>query len=139
MRTGESMSWEDKVRRVVPYVPGEQPKQKGIIKLNTNENPYPPAPEVERLLGEIDYSTLRLYPDTDAGELTKELAAYSGLKPSQIFVGVGSDDVLSMAFLTFFIRKNRFFFPTLLILFMMYGQTYTGFLTGCVPSTTVSG
>lgn len=105
------MSWEDKVRRVVPYVPGEQPKQKGIIKLNTNENPYPPAPEVERLLGEIDYSALRLYPDTDAGELTKELAAYYGLKPSQIFVGVGSDDVLSMAFLTFFNAEKPILFP----------------------------
>ena len=105
------MSWEDKVRRVVPYVPGEQPKQKGIIKLNTNENPYPPAPEVERLLGEIDYSALRLYPDTDAGELTKELAAYYGLKPSQIFVGVGSDDVLSMAFLTFFNTEKPILFP----------------------------
>lgn len=105
------MSWEEKVRRVVPYVPGEQPKQKGIIKLNTNENPYPPAPEVERLLGEIDYSALRLYPDTDAGELIKELAAYYGLKPSQIFVGVGSDDVLSMAFLTFFNSEKPILFP----------------------------
>lgn len=105
------MSWEEKVRRVVPYIPGEQPKQKGIIKLNTNENPYPPAPEVERLLGEIDYSALRLYPDTDAGELTKELAAYYGLRPSQIFVGVGSDDVLSMAFLTFFNSEKPILFP----------------------------
>ena len=61
------MSWEEKVRRVVPYVPGEQPKQEGIIKLNTNENPYPPAPGVERLLKELDCRALRLYPDTGAG------------------------------------------------------------------------
>lgn len=105
------MSWEEKVRRVIPYVPGEQPKQEGIIKLNTNENPYPPAPEVERLLKEMDYSALRLYPDTDAGELTGELAAYYGLKPSQIFVGVGSDDVISMAFLTFFNSDKPILFP----------------------------
>lgn len=105
------MSWEEKVRRVVPYVPGEQPKQEGIIKLNTNENPYPPAPGVERLLKELDYRALRLYPDTGAGELTKELAAYYGLKPSQIFAGVGSDDVLSMAFLTFFNSEKPVLFP----------------------------
>ena len=105
------MSWEENVRRVVPYVPGEQPKQKGIIKLNTNENPYPPAPGVERRLKEIDYSALRLYPDTDAGVLAEELAAYYNLKPSQIFVGVGSDDVISMAFLTFFHSDKPVLFP----------------------------
>ncbi len=105
------MSWEKSVRRVVPYVPGEQPKQKGIIKLNTNENPYPPAPGVERRLKEIDCGTLRLYPDPDAGVLAKELAVYYGLKPSQIFVGVGSDDVISMAFLTFFNSDKPVLFP----------------------------
>ena len=105
------MSWEKSVRRVVPYVPGEQPKQKGIIKLNTNENPYPPAPGVERRLKEIDCGTLRLYPDPDAGVLAKELAVYYGLKPSQIFVGVGSDDVISIAFLTFFNSDKPVLFP----------------------------
>lgn len=105
------MSWEEKVRRVVPYIPGEQPKQEGIIKLNTNENPYPPAPGVARRLKELDYSALRLYPDTDAGELAKELAAYYGLKTSQVFVGVGSDDVISMAFLTFFYSDKPVLFP----------------------------
>lgn len=105
------MSWEDNIRRVVPYVPGEQPKESGIIKLNTNENPYPPAPGVEKLLHEFDPRTLRLYPDTGSTELTEELAAYYHLKPSQIFVGVGSDDVLSMAFLTFFNGDKPVLFP----------------------------
>ena len=58
-------SWEDNVRRVEPYVPGEQPKQKNVIKLNTNENPYPPAPGVAQVLKEFDTDQLRLYPDPE--------------------------------------------------------------------------
>lgn len=105
------MSWGENIRRVVPYVPGEQPKQKDIIKLNTNENPYPPAPGVEKLLKDFGCDALRLYPDTDSTELTEELAAYYHLAPAQIFVGVGSDDVLSMAFLTFFNSGKPILFP----------------------------
>lgn len=105
------MNWEENVRRVVPYTPGEQPKSKGIIKLNTNENPYPPAPGVERRLRELESGSLRLYPDPDAQELSQALAEYYGLLPSQIFVGVGSDDVLAMAFLTFFNSDRPVLFP----------------------------
>lgn len=96
------MGWEEKVRRVVPYIPGEQPKQKGIIKLNTNECPYPPSPLVKRKAAEFQTDELRLYPDPDASLLVKSLADYYGVKEDQIFVGVGSDDVLAMCFLTFF-------------------------------------
>lgn len=105
------MNWEENVRRVVPYTPGEQPKNKEIIKLNTNENPYPPAPGVEKRLREIESGSLRLYPDPDAQELSQALAEYYGLLPSQIFVGVGSDDVLAMAFLTFFNSDRPVLFP----------------------------
>lgn len=105
------MNWEENVRRVVPYTPGEQPKSKGIIKLNTNENPYPPAPGVEKRLREMESASLRLYPDPDAQELSQALAEYYGLLPSQIFVGVGSDDVLGMAFLTFFNSDRPILFP----------------------------
>jgi len=105
------MSWEENIRRVVPYVPGEQPVEKDIIKINTNENPYPPAPGVEKLLKDYDCKALKLYPDTASTVLVKELAAYYHVKPSQIFVGVGSDDVLSMAFLTFFNSKKPILFP----------------------------
>ncbi len=105
------MSWEENIRRVVPYVPGEQPKEKDIIKLNTNENPYPPAPGVEKLIKEFNSNLLRLYPDTDSAELTNELASYYHLKPDQVFVGVGSDDVLAMAFLTFFCSGKPILFP----------------------------
>ena len=105
------MSWEENVRKVVPYVPGEQPKQKNIIKLNTNENPYPPAPGVEKLAKEFECDALRLYPDTDATALVQALSEHYHLNPSQIFVGVGSDDVLSMAFLTFFNSGKPILFP----------------------------
>ncbi|HKM33635.1 MAG TPA: histidinol-phosphate transaminase [Lachnospiraceae bacterium] len=105
------MRWEENIRKVVPYVPGEQPKDLDIIKLNTNENPYSPAPGVKKLIQEFDYDTLRLYPDTDSTNLTEELAAYYHLKPLQIFIGIGSDDVLSMAFLTFFNSKKPILFP----------------------------
>lgn len=105
------MSWEDGVRKVVPYVPGEQPKQAGIIKLNTNENPYPPAPGVKKALDRMDHGELRLYPDPESGVLVKALAAYYGVSEKQVFVGVGSDDVLAMAFLTFFNTGRLILFP----------------------------
>lgn len=105
------MSWEDGVRRVVPYVPGEQPKRADVIKLNTNECPYPPAPEVKAVIGQMEYETFRLYPDPDCGELVEALSAYYGLSEKQIFVGIGSDDVLAMAFLTFFNTGKPILFP----------------------------
>ena len=105
------MGWEDGVRRVEPYVPGEQPKRTDIIKLNTNECPYPPAPEVKAALAELDYETFRLYPDPDCGELVGALADYYGVSKKQVFVGIGSDDVLAMAFLTFFGTGKPILFP----------------------------
>lgn len=100
----------DKIRIVEPYVPGEQPQNK-VIKLNTNENPYPPAPEVENVLRALDTDRFRLYPDPAAEVLTKELASYYGVGQDQVFVGVGSDDVLSMCFLTFFNSAKPILFP----------------------------
>ncbi len=104
-------SWEENVRRVVPYVPGEQPKETDIIKLNTNENPYPPSPAVQKILDGFDISRMRLYPTPDAEILVNAIAERYALKPSQVFVGVGSDDVISMAFLTFFNSGKPIFFP----------------------------
>ena len=106
------MSFKDNIRKVTPYVAGEQPKVEGkIIKLNTNENPYPPAPGVRKLMDEMRLSNLRLYPNTFAEPLRTELAARYGLKNENIFVGVGSDDVLAMAFLTFFAGEKPVLFP----------------------------
>lgn len=104
-------SWEDKVRKVVPYTPGEQPKCSDIIKLNTNENPYPPTPRVKKILEEYDFGNMRLYPDPDSTVLVEALAERYNVKPSQVFVGVGSDDVLSVTFLTFFNSDKPIIFP----------------------------
>ena len=105
------MSWEKYVRRVEPYVPGEQPKSKRVIKLNTNECPYPPSPKVKKALRKMDSKKLRLYPDPQAEKLVETLADYYDVKKEQVFVGVGSDDVLAMAFLTFFNSKKPILFP----------------------------
>ncbi|MGN0677788.1 MAG: aminotransferase class I/II-fold pyridoxal phosphate-dependent enzyme, partial [Ruminococcus sp.] len=107
----KSLSWENNVRRVIPYTPGEQPKNPDKIKLNTNENPYPPSPKVLDALNKFDYEALKLYPDTNSTVLVDELAKYYNIKPEQIFVGVGSDDVISMAFLTFFNSDKPVLFP----------------------------
>ena len=104
-------NWERNIRKVVPYTPGEQPNQPDMIKLNTNENPYPPAPKVQQVLKEMDAGDLRLYPDPSAGALVKAIADYYGLNEDQVFVGVGSDDVLAMSFLTFFNGEKTVLFP----------------------------
>lgn len=104
-------NWESYVRKVVPYVPGEQPQESNQIKLNTNENPYPPAPGVVKALQEFQTDRLRLYPEPTCKILVDAIAEYYHLKPEQVFVGVGSDDVLAMIFLTFFNAKTPIVFP----------------------------
>ena len=104
-------SWRENVRKVIPYVPGEQPNKPGMIKLNTNENPYPPAPGVQKVLDSFQADSLRLYPDPAVTELTECLAEYYGVDKNQVFVGVGSDDVLAMAFMTFFNSEKPILFP----------------------------
>lgn len=103
-------AFEKNIRKVEPYVPGEQPQHR-VIKLNTNENPYPPAPGVAKAVQSTDIERMRLYPDPTSAVLVKELADYYGVEENQVFVGVGSDDVLSMCFLTFFNSEKPIFFP----------------------------
>lgn len=103
--------WEKNVRKVIPYVPGEQPKRKDIIKLNTNENPYPPSPKVTEVLQQMTTDTMRKYPDPTVERLVNAIAKEQGLDPKQVFVGVGSDDVLAMAFMTFFNSEKPILFP----------------------------
>lgn len=105
------MNWENNVRKVVPYVAGEQPKSKDVIKLNTNECPYPPAPGVDQVLHNMDCDILRKYPDPDVSDLRNVLAKRYGVDEEQVFVGVGSDDVLAMSFLTFFNSDKPVLFP----------------------------
>ncbi len=102
-------SYLKNIRQVVPYTPGEQPKQPDIIKLNTNENPYPPSPKVMEQIHKID--RLRMYPDPAVTELVEAIAEYKGLSKDQVFVGVGSDDVLAMCFMTYFNSELPILFP----------------------------
>lgn len=106
-----SKLWQDKIRKVDPYVPGEQPKISNILKLNTNENPYPPSPMVLEELKTIDTNNLRLYPDPNTSDLIEALAAYYGLEKNQIFVGNGSDEVLALSFMTYFNSNKPLLFP----------------------------
>lgn len=105
------MSWEENIRKVVPYTPGEQPKTTNVIKLNTNENPYPPSKAVWESLKGVRPEDLRLYPDPKATALVHAIAEVYGVKDSEVFVGVGSDDVLAMCFMTFFHGKKPILFP----------------------------
>ena len=111
------MSWEDNIRKVVPYVAGEQPAGK-VIKLNTNEFPYPPSPMVATRIydmaqDEIDAydNMLRKYPNMDADKLVRAISQVYGVDYDKIFVGVGSDDVLAMSFLTYFNSEKPILFP----------------------------
>lgn len=103
--------WENNVRKVIPYTPGEQPKVRDLIKLNTNENPYPPSPKVLEALSALDNEVLRRYPDPASTLLNEAVARRLGVSSDRVFTGVGSDDVLAMSFLTFFASGRRILFP----------------------------
>jgi histidinol-phosphate aminotransferase len=105
------MTWQANIRTVTPYIAGEQPKRPGIIKLNTNESPYPPAPGVAAGIAGLNAADFRLYPDPNCTVLNQCLADYYSLTPEQVFTGVGSDDVLALSFLTFFNSKKPLLFP----------------------------
>ncbi len=105
--------WTDLVRRLSPYVPGEQRTGDNIVKLNTNENPYPPAPGVLKALASISGDAIRRYPDPESQELRQALADYHQLDLTQVFVGNGSDEILALAFMAFFTGEKPLQFPTL--------------------------
>lgn len=93
-----SRFWSAIARDLTPYTPGEQPRLSGLIKLNTNENPYPPSPRVLEALHVASNDTLRLYPDPGSDALRDEIAALHGVTRDQVFVGNGSDEVLAHVF-----------------------------------------
>ena len=97
-----SIYWNERTRRLLPYIPGEQPRDRKFIKLNTNENPYPPSPLVIEAIQKAAGETLRLYPDPACTELREAAAARYGIKQEQVFAGNGSDEVLAFAFAAFF-------------------------------------
>lgn len=102
---------KEKLRKITPYVPGEQSKESGIIKLNANENPYPPSPKAAEVLKNFDTDKLRLYPDSAAGVLKEAIAAFYGVQKENVFVANGSDDVIALAFQAFFCSEKPILFP----------------------------
>ena len=103
--------WSSRIRSLTPYTPGEQPKERRYIKLNTNENPYPPSPKALEAIQAEAGDALRLYPDPEAGKLVSALAKRYGLREDQVFVGNGSDEVLAFAFQAFFDTGATIVFP----------------------------
>jgi histidinol-phosphate aminotransferase len=105
------MSFKDNLRKITPYVPGEQSKEKDIVKLNANENPYPPSPEAVKAMNEFDAESLRLYPHADATPLKAAIAEHYGVGVENVFLGNGSDDVLALAFQAFFCSGKPIAYP----------------------------
>lgn len=106
-----SRYWSETVKSLEPYVPGEQPQDKKYIKLNTNENPYPPSPHVIEAIKQAANEKLKLYPEPTCKELRAVIAQYYNLKPEQVFAGNGSDEILAFSFLAFFNPGQPIFFP----------------------------
>jgi histidinol-phosphate aminotransferase len=102
--------WNSRVKNLSPYIPGEQPKGRQFIKLNSNENPYPPSPKVIEALQRAAGERLRLYPDPECVEFREVVAARYRVKPEQVFAGNGSDEVLAFAFGAFF-ENDAILFP----------------------------
>lgn len=105
--------WTENLRKIEPYVPGEQSEDKDIIKLNANENPYPPSPMAEQAIKEFNADSLRLYPNANATELKQALADYYNVKTNNIFLGNGSDDVIAVAFQALFNSDLPIVYPDL--------------------------
>jgi histidinol-phosphate aminotransferase len=97
-----SVYWNNRIKNLSPYIPGEQPKDRKFIKLNTNENPYPPSPKVIEAVQKTANDSLRLYPDPECTEFREAIAAHYGVKTEQVFAGNGSDEILAFAFGAFF-------------------------------------
>lgn len=124
-----SQFWSDLVHKLKPYIPGEQPKIDQLVKLNTNENPYGPPPQVLSAIRESANEDLRLYPDPNADALKQALATYHNLNIDQVFVGNGSDEVLAHAFLGLLKRDDPLLLPDITYSFYsvycdLYGIEY---------------
>lgn len=100
-------------QNLVPYTPGEQPQTQRLIKLNTNENPYPPSPNIQKRLNEVEISKLMLYPDPEAMELVEAIADFYQVEKSQVFVGNGSDEILAFLFMAFQNESRKIYYPSI--------------------------
>lgn len=106
-----SKFWNDTVKNIEAYVPGEQPRDKKYVKLNTNENPYAPSPKVLEAMKEAVNGDLKLYPEPTCIELRQAIAKYYNLNSENVFIGNGSDEVLAFSFMTFFSKDRKILFP----------------------------
>jgi histidinol-phosphate aminotransferase len=113
LKVGNLMSkyWSELVRGLDPYVPGEQPMERKYVKLNTNENPYPPSPAVLEAIRKHTGKDLRLYPDPNGDILKTEIADFFQVDKKNVFVGNGSDEVLALAFIAFFKQEKPILYP----------------------------
>lgn len=128
-----SKYWSPLAGSLEPYVPGEQPKDKTYIKLNTNENPYPPSPKALQAIAAVADADLRLYPDPTCDSLVREAARYYGLSPKQAFVGNGSDEVLAFAFAAFFDPAKPVLFPDITYSFYKVYAKFYGLTPKLIP------
>ena len=125
--------WARRIQNTEPYVPGEQPKDRRYVKLNTNENPYPPSPRVREAMAGVDMAALRLYPDPDCLSLRTALAAAKNLRPEEVFVGNGSDEILAFSYLAFMDEDNPAIFPDITYSFYPVYAAFFGNNTRIVP------
>ena len=103
--------WKKNLRNIEPYVPGEQSKEQNIVKINANENPYPPSPKVIEAIRNFDSNNLRFYPDANASEFKRAVAEYYNVETENVFLGNGSDDVIALAFQAFFNSEKPIVYP----------------------------
>lgn len=130
-----SREWTKNLRNIEPYVPGEQSKDKDIVKINANENPYPPSPKAVEILKSFDTNKLRFYPSANSTKLKEAIAKYYKVDVSNVFVGNGSDDVLAVAFQSFFNSEKPIVYPDLTYSFYpvwcsLFGIKYKNYPVG---------
>jgi len=134
--TAQMRFWSPEVRELEPYVPGEQPKIQNLLKLNTNENPYPPSPKVVEAVQAVLHEqadALRLYPDPDATALKQAIAKQQDIDVSQVFVGNGSDEVLAHIFKAFFLQEEPILYPDITYSFYPVYSQFFGTKTKEIP------
>ena len=130
-----SREWTKNLRNIEPYVPGEQSKDKDIVKINANENPYPPSPKAAEVLKSFDTNKLRFYPSANSTKLKEAIAKYYKVDVSNVFVGNGSDDVLAVAFQSLFNSEKPIVYPDLTYSFYpvwcsLFGIKYKNYPVG---------
>jgi len=128
-----SKYWSELIRWLAPYVPGEQPKDRKYVKLNTNENPYPPSPAVLEVIRKHTGQDLRLYPDPNGDILKTAISDYFQVGKDNVFVGNGSDEVLAFAFLAFFKQAKPLLYPDITYSFFPVYSNFFGIEATTVP------